>query len=144
MKPDDERAAMALMPLYEREEKWARLPALYESLLNYATNPQDRRFLYGKLVYVIGDRLSDKVGAMRWARKIYELAPLDPQAMQQLENLARISGEWGLLFEALNDRIASSESTSTTRPKWRSAMRSAACRRWSPSWAANRGHATWV
>lgn len=111
VKPDDERAAMALMPLYEREEKWARLPALYESLLNYATNPQDRRFLYGKLVYVIGDRLSDKVGAMRWARKIYELAPLDPQAMQQLENLARISGEWGLLSEALNDRIASSESS---------------------------------
>jgi hypothetical protein len=31
--PDDARAASALVPLYEKDEKWARLPALYEVLL---------------------------------------------------------------------------------------------------------------
>jgi tetratricopeptide (TPR) repeat protein len=111
VKPDDERAATALMPIYEREEKWARLPALYEVLLNYAHADQDKRFLYGKLTYVIGDRLSDKVAAMRWARKTYELVPQDPHALQALENLARVSGEWNVLTEAIHDRVNSSGSS---------------------------------
>ena len=33
VQPDDARAASALVPLYEKDEKWGRLPALYEVLL---------------------------------------------------------------------------------------------------------------
>lgn len=36
VRPDDQRAAALLVPIYEKEEKWARLPALYEVLLSHA------------------------------------------------------------------------------------------------------------
>src|SRR6202020_1636578 len=32
VRPNDSRAAGALVPLYERDEKWPRLPSLYEVL----------------------------------------------------------------------------------------------------------------
>src|SRR6185437_1179334 len=36
VRPADARAAAALAPLYEKDEKWGRLPALYEILLGNA------------------------------------------------------------------------------------------------------------
>ena len=39
-RPGDTRAATALIPIYEREERWARLPALYEVLLGQSQGPR--------------------------------------------------------------------------------------------------------
>ena len=41
-KPDDLRAAAALVPLYEGDEKWARLPALYEVLLSHTKDDAEK------------------------------------------------------------------------------------------------------
>lgn len=107
VKPDDRRAAAALVPLYERDEKWARLPALYEVLLSHATDDTERRGLYTKLAEVTGNKLSDKAAAFRHARKAYELAPTERGVFEVLEGWARQSGEWAGLAQAIQARLSS-------------------------------------
>src|SRR5262249_2012341 len=47
--PNDTRAAEELIPLYESDEKWARLPALYELLVEHAKDDKKLAYLH-KLV----------------------------------------------------------------------------------------------
>jgi tetratricopeptide (TPR) repeat protein len=110
VRPDDKRAAACLVPLYEREEKWARLPALYEVLLSHATDDVERRGLYMKLAEITGDKLADKAAAFRYAKKAYELAPAAPGALAALENWARASGDWAGLAQAIQARLSAIES----------------------------------
>src|SRR5208337_4091109 len=72
VKPDDPKAAYALVPLYEKEEKWGRLPALYEILLGHAEDLERRLELLAKLGEVTGHQLQDRPTAFHWARKAYE------------------------------------------------------------------------
>jgi len=111
VKPDDKRAAACLVPLYERDEKWARLPALYEILLGHASDDVERRGLYMKLAEITGDKLADKPAAFRYARKAYELAPTEPGALEALEGWARASGDWAGLVEAIQARLSAIESS---------------------------------
>src|SRR5262249_25231604 len=90
-KPDDPRAAKALVPLYERDEKWTRLPALYEVLLAQASEAAERKALFDKLATVTGDKLNDRAAAFRYARKAYELAPEAQGAIEALEGFARLA-----------------------------------------------------
>ncbi|MET0790738.1 MAG: hypothetical protein ABW061_04395, partial [Polyangiaceae bacterium] len=61
--PTDTRAASALIPLYEQDEKWSRLPALYELLFERAEGEADKLALLAKLVDVSGKRLNDRKSA---------------------------------------------------------------------------------
>lgn len=106
VRPDDLRAASALVPIYEREEKWARLPALYEVQLAHASSPEEKRAIFKKLSIVTGVRLADRAAAFSYARKAFELAPEDPAALRDLEQWASRSGEWGGLAEAIQARLA--------------------------------------
>ena len=115
VKPDDKRAAAALVPLYEKDEKWARLPALYEVLLSHAADDVERRGLYEKLAEVLGDRLADKPAAFRYAKKAYELAPTAKGTLASLEAWARASGEWAGLAQAIQARLESAEGADEQR-----------------------------
>jgi golgin subfamily B member 1 len=106
-RPDDHRAAAALVPLYENEEKWARLPALYELLLANTTDPAERLRFYRRLADVSGQRLADKAAAFRYACKAFELADDPAAAAAELEGWARASGDWAGFAEALEARLAS-------------------------------------
>jgi tetratricopeptide (TPR) repeat protein len=118
VRPDDARAASALMPLYERDEKWGRLPALYEALLGMATDVAEKLALLDKLVQVTGHQLQDRVAAFKWATRAYELTPDRPGALEALEEAARASGQWEGFVEAIRTRLATFEtSTSAGRPK---------------------------
>jgi tetratricopeptide (TPR) repeat protein len=119
VRPADRRAASALVPLYERDEKWARLPALYEVLLSHATDDVERRGLYAKLAEVTGERLSDKTAAFRYAKKAYELAPTERGGLAALEAWARASGEWGGLAQAIQTRLGSSSASVDERRELR-------------------------
>lgn len=105
VRPNDRRAAAALVPLYESEEKWARLPALYEVLLSHAKDDVERRGLSRKLASVSGTRLADRASAFRHAQRAYELAPTDPQALSELESFAKSSGEWAAFTRTLEGRV---------------------------------------
>jgi tetratricopeptide (TPR) repeat protein len=104
VRPDDRRAAAALVPLYEAEEKWARLPSLYEVLLAHSDSPAEKRALYKKLAIVTGHKLADKSAAFRYAVKAFELAPTETGAVRELEEWARASGEWQGFVDALTSR----------------------------------------
>ncbi|MBS2012098.1 MAG: tetratricopeptide repeat protein [Deltaproteobacteria bacterium] len=104
VRPDDRRAASALVPLYEKEEKWARLPALYEVLVGHTEDAADKRALYKKLAIVTGNKLADRAAAFRYAVKAFELAPTERGAVRDLEEWARQSGEWAGFVAALEAR----------------------------------------
>lgn len=107
--PDDQRAAGALVPLYEADEKWGRLPALYEVLLGHATTSEDKLALLEKLVRVTGHHLQDRPAAFTWSRKAYELAPEREGALATFEEAAKAAGAWQGFIDALSARLASGE-----------------------------------
>jgi tetratricopeptide (TPR) repeat protein len=111
VKPDDERAAAALVPLYERDEKWGRLPALYEILLAHANDVDGRLSVLGKLVEVHGKKLQDRAAAFEWARQAYELAPETQGALAALEVAAGDAGRWEAFAEVLKARLGRLEPT---------------------------------
>ena len=115
VRPDDRRAAAALVPLYEDEEKWARLPSLYEILLAHAHGDADKRALYKKLAIVTGHKLADKAAAFKYAAKAFELSPNEPSAVRDLEEWARASGEWTGFVQALEARASSSSADQDER-----------------------------
>ena len=63
--PSDARAAAALVPIYEKEEKWARLPALYEVLLDATDDAEAQVGDLRKLAAVTGGPLADKPSGAR-------------------------------------------------------------------------------
>lgn len=118
-KPDDRRAAAALVPLYESEGMWSRLLAVYEVLLTHASDDVERRGVYAKLAAIVGNRLDDRPAGFRYARKSYELAPAEQGALTELEGWARRSGEWAGFVAAIQERLASP----TARPDERRELR---------------------
>ncbi len=107
--PRDTRAAAALLPLYEKDEKWGRLPALYEILLEHAYEVDEKLALLDKLVQVAGHQLQDRVAAFGWARKAYELAPRREGGLAAFEASARHSAVWDGFVEAVLGRLSSIE-----------------------------------
>ena len=109
--PGDTRAASALIPLYEKDEKWSRLPALYELLLDRSESEADKLALLGKLVEVSGKRLNDRKAAAQYARKAYELSPDSPETLDLFEDASRAAGAWESLVEAIEQRLLVTETT---------------------------------
>jgi golgin subfamily B member 1 len=104
--PTDVRAARALVPLYEADEKWARLPPLYELLLSASVEPEERAGLFAKLVNVTGQRLLDKKAAAAHARRAWAEFPTVDSVCQQFELATRAGGAWEGYLEALQARLA--------------------------------------
>ncbi len=114
VRPEDRRAAAALAPLCERDSKWGRLPALYETLLKHADSVAEKCVLYKKLAVVTGGKLADPSSGFRYAAKAFELAPTEPGAVHELEEWARTTGEWASFASVLEAR-AKSASTDDER-----------------------------
>jgi tetratricopeptide (TPR) repeat protein len=103
--PSDVRAAKALVPLYEVDEKWARLPALYELLLSSITDVEERVALLSKLVDVTGGRLLDKKAAAGHAKRAWLEVPTNDTVCEQFETATRAAGSWDVYLEALQERL---------------------------------------
>jgi len=102
------RAAAALVPIYEKEERWARLPPLYEVLLSVASDKAERVGVLRKLAQVTGGPLSDRNAALGYARRAYELVP-DEENLAALENASRAASSWGPFVEAVEARLAAKD-----------------------------------
>ncbi len=103
--PTDARAAGKLLALYEADEKWARMPALYEVLLENADDEAAKVEVLSKLVEVTGQRLNDRRSAAGYARRAYELSPADPRALELLEQTSRAAGNFDEMTSALEARL---------------------------------------
>jgi len=86
---EDATAAAALVDIYESEEKWARLPPLYEVLLGAAEEDERKLELLQSLVEVTGHRLGDRAAAVEWAFKAYDLSPTENAARAARVGVAR-------------------------------------------------------
>jgi tetratricopeptide (TPR) repeat protein len=106
-RPSDARAAAALVPLYEKEEKWARLPPLYEVLLARAEDEAEKLAVLEKLAHVTGHQLGDRAASFAYARRAYDLAAeKNPRAaLATFEAAAQAAGAWGEFVEALEARL---------------------------------------
>src|SRR5690606_29209097 len=93
--PNDERAARALIPLYERDEKWNRLPALYEVLFEHAASAEEKLEILAKLRALAVERLSDAAAAFGYAGRAFELAPADEEVRAALEREAERATKHG-------------------------------------------------
>src|ERR1700690_492915 len=111
VRPADPRAAAALVPLYEKDGKWGRLPALYEILLGHVYDVDEKLPLLHKLVQVCGHQLQDRASSFAWARKAYGLAPGHEGELSAFEAAARTSDQWPGFVEALHARLAVIEPT---------------------------------
>lgn len=103
--PSDARAARALLPLYEKDEKWSRLPALYELLLENSSETEVKLRFYSKLVETVGRWLGDRKSAASYARRAYELDPRSPVALELLEETSRAAGTWETFVEVITKRL---------------------------------------
>ena len=102
--PTDIRAAKALIPLYEADEKWSRLPALYELLLARAEGDEEQLELLTNLIETTGKKLLDRKAAFLHARRAFELFPQNENVCQMFEQAARAGQMWDGFLEALEQR----------------------------------------
>jgi tetratricopeptide (TPR) repeat protein len=103
--PRDLRAARALIPIYESEEKWARLPALYELCLAAAEDDDTKIDLLTRLYKLTSSRLVDRVKALQHARSAYVLAPERADALPRLEEASRSARDWSPFVEVVRARL---------------------------------------
>ncbi len=122
--PQDARAAAALVPIYEKEEKWSRLPALYEVLLGASDDEIEKIAILRKLASVTGGPLADKGTALGYARRAYELVP-DAEGLELLESWSRAAGSWGPFVEAVEARLKKADADGGLPADERRALRRA-------------------
>lgn len=104
-RPTEERALRSLIPIYEREEKWTRLPGLYEGLLAVLREDSiERPLVVEKLRALALERLHDADGAMRWAVEGQRIRP-DTDSMRALEATAEQTGQWARVEAAYLARL---------------------------------------
>jgi tetratricopeptide (TPR) repeat protein len=94
VQPDNERAVRALLPIYEKDEKWPKVAQLLEILLNKAA-PDDKPgqlALLGRLTDVQLGKLRDGERAFGLALRAYQIAPGDREVRGRLEASAEQAG----------------------------------------------------
>src|SRR5690606_13233001 len=95
VEPENVRAVRALLPLYEKDEKWPRVAQLNEILLKQVKAEQDveaARTLHMRLVELFQTKLRDGEKAFSHASAAYALAPNDADVQAKLEASADLSG----------------------------------------------------
>lgn len=107
IEPKDARAIERLLPLYEQEEKWARIPPLLEVLVEVAPSADAKVEVYEKLIDLAGGKLADKKGAVEYARRAFEEAPENSRALELLDSTTRASGAWDEMVTSLESRLKS-------------------------------------
>src|SRR5690606_21512354 len=107
--PTNERAARKLIALYEKDEKWSRLPALYETVLASvpASDVDERVALLSRMREIAGDHLNDAQTAFRHQLEAWQLAPEGVAVREQLWTAAEKAGAWDRLANALAERLES-------------------------------------
>jgi tetratricopeptide (TPR) repeat protein len=115
VEPTNLRAVTALVPIYEADEKWGRLPALYELLLRSSNGDFEKRALCKKMAIVTGDKLGDMVTAFGYATRMFELSDGGRSAVRELDSWARASGQWIPFARALEARANAASTKGTER-----------------------------
>jgi tetratricopeptide (TPR) repeat protein len=103
--PDNARAAEALIPLYERDEKWNRLPPLYEVMYKAREDDDGRLEILERLRQVAAERLRDYASALDYAGRAYGLAPTSEATREALEESGRRARNAEAVVALYSDRL---------------------------------------
>jgi len=103
--PDDLRAIDRLLPLYENDEKWARVPTLLEVKYRLAQSDDERVTLLSQLFTVASSHLFDRRAAIQYARRAFDLAPKDSRCLEMFDSASRAGGGWDEMQQALEQRL---------------------------------------
>ncbi len=107
-------AAKALVPIYKKQEKWARLLATYEAVLTHTEARADKLALLADIRKLCEERLGSKALAFSWCARAYEIATTTPggapgeddKLLRELERLGADADQWGSVAEVIGRRIA--------------------------------------
>src|SRR5690606_34571614 len=94
-----------LLPLYENDEKWARVPPLLEVKLRLAQTDEERIELLSQLFTVASAHLFDRRAAIQYAHRAFELAPRDVRCLEMFDSASRAGGGWEEMMQALEKRL---------------------------------------
>jgi len=103
--PDDLRAIDRLLPLYENDEKWARVPPLLEVKYRLAETDDERIALLSQLFTVASSHLFDRRAAIQYAHRAFDLSPRDPLCIEMFDSASRAGGGWEEMMQALEQRL---------------------------------------
>ena len=112
VRANDERAAKALVPIYTKDEKWSRLPALYDVLVGHSTETSTKLSMLATAREIAADRLNDGALATRYATDAFRVAPSDTAVRTSLEATARKTGTVGSVVQAYEQRLTATTAAS--------------------------------
>ncbi|MBN1656341.1 MAG: tetratricopeptide repeat protein [Deltaproteobacteria bacterium] len=101
------QAARALVPIYEREEKWPKLSGVLEVLLKNVPkrDKAERLVLLGRLRDLALEQLRDSAAAFDYAMQAYRIAPDDEDTRMKFELAAERASAFDRLVEAFVARL---------------------------------------
>ncbi len=103
--PHNPTAARALVPIYRRGEKWARLLSTYEILLGHATEKSEKLALHKEIRLLCEEKIGSKAMAFQWAAAAYDLAPDDEGLLKDLQRLGAEADAWERVADILQKRV---------------------------------------
>jgi golgin subfamily B member 1 len=101
----NQEAAEALIPIYERSEKWSRLSGVLEIALNAVTDPAERIRRMNELRDLAFNRLNNRDVAFQWACRAFETAPTDLAVREILEESAVQAGSFEPLISVYRKHL---------------------------------------
>lgn len=123
VEPKNARAASALVPIYQGDEKWARLASMYEVLLD-TTGVDDKARsleLLEKLRELSATKLHDRPAAFRWALRAISSNPMRWRSRRRSNARRRLEGAGGEFVAALDARAADASESERARLRDKSA-----------------------
>ena len=135
--PENEQAAHALVPIYRAGEKWARLLATFEIILQAHSRQgkgdgEETMALHREIVQLCEEKLGSKSLAFAWAAKAYQLRPTDAGLQKNLERLAAEAEAWEELAEIYQAEIAKETDEGRKIERYRQLARIALTRLYKP------------
>lgn len=103
--PTNQRAASALIPIYEKDGKDNRLPALHEILYDHASDDAERLEVLDTLRALAAETLSDEAAAYGYGARSFGLAPTSRDVREALEAAADAAGTHAELVELYVARL---------------------------------------
>ncbi|MCU0663698.1 MAG: hypothetical protein MUC50_15385, partial [Myxococcota bacterium] len=106
---DNERAALALAPIYRKAEKWNRLVGALEVVLRHTAEPVERVVLMDELREIGATRMNNRNMAFVWAARAFDELPEDEGVRQCLESTAEAAGKLEELVQIYRKRLGALE-----------------------------------
>jgi tetratricopeptide (TPR) repeat protein len=106
---DNDRAAVELMPIYRRAEKWSRLIGVLEVVLDHSDDADERVQLLEELREVASARLNNRALAFKWAARAFGERPTDDATRDAVEQSAEAAGAFEELVALYKEHLSAFE-----------------------------------